>query len=288
MVSIPPALPLDRHRRRPQHRRRAQRYYGEARAHSMIATTESDIQHLRKAGELLGSILHMIGTMARPGVSSATLDLEAERLIRAQGAVPAFLGYTPEGARSPYPATLCVSFNDEVVHGIPTQERVLKEGDLVMLDLGLSYNGLFSDAAITLCVGGCDAKTKKLLDAVKEALGAAIDAAQVGGHIGDIGAAITSVARKRGFAVVDALGGHALGKVPHEKPFVPNVARAGTGEKLVAGMVLAIEPIFTEGKSDVYLAEDEWTYKTVDGSRSAEFEHTILLTDDGPEILTLS
>jgi methionyl aminopeptidase len=254
----------------------------------MIAKTEEEIKNLRKAGKILGDILRELSAMVKEDVSTAAFDLAAEKLIRAQGAKPAFLGYKPDSATFPYPATLCVSIDDEVVHGIPAADRFLKKGELVMLDLGLSYNGYFSDAAVTVCVGECDAAGKKLIDASREASKEAIKAARVGGHVGDIGAAVERVAKKYNLGVVEELGGHGIGKVPHEKPYISNVGKMGQGEKLVEGLVIAIEPILTEGKSgEVYLAEDGWTYKTSDGTRSAEIEHTVLITKNGPEILTL-
>ena len=252
----------------------------------MIAKTEEEIKNLRTAGKILAKILRGLGAMSKPGVSTAALDIEAEKLVRAADAVPAFLGYKPQGAKHPYPAALCVSINDEVVHGIPSEKRILKNGDLVMLDLGLSYNGFFSDAAITVCVGEADEKTQKLIRSTEEALATAVAAARAGNRLGDIGAAIEGVAKKYNFEIVRELGGHALGKKPHEKPFVPNFGEAGTGEKITEGMVLAIEPIFSEGSGDIFLDDDQWTYKTVDGSRTAEFEHTILVTRVGAEILT--
>lgn len=252
----------------------------------MIAKTEEEIRNLRTAGKILAKILREFGVMAKPGISTATLDLAAEKMIRDAGAVPAFLGYKPDGSKHPYPAALCVSIDDEVVHGIPDGKRILKNGDLVMLDLGLSYNGYFSDAAITVCVGAADEKSKKIIDATKEALNTAIKTIKPGGRIGDISAAIEVVAKKYKFEIVKDLGGHALGKKPHEKPFIPNFGEAGTGEEIKEGMVLAIEPIFSEGSGEIFLDDDQWTYKTVDGSRTAEFEHTVLVTKNGAEILT--
>lgn len=252
----------------------------------MIAKTQEEIQNLRKAGNILADALREVAKLVQPGVSTATLDLAAEKYIRDNGAVPAFLNYKQEGSAYPFPAALCVSIDDEVVHGIPREDRIIEEGDLVMLDLGVSYNGYFSDAAITVVAGSADEKGKKLIAATQEAIMAAIKIAKPGATTGDLGAAIEAVGKKYGFGIVEDLGGHSLGKVPHEKPFVPNAARAGTGEKLVEGLVLAIEPIFTEGKGDIVLADDEWTYLTVDGSRSAETEHTVLITKNGAEILT--
>ncbi|MBX4192270.1 type I methionyl aminopeptidase [Candidatus Parcubacteria bacterium] len=252
----------------------------------MIAKTGEEIKNLRTAGRLLGEILRELAKDVKPGITTASLDLKASQMIEAKGAKPAFLGYKPDDAAYPYPAALCVSIDDEVVHGIPTEDRVIKQGQLVMLDLGLSYNGYFADAAVTVCAGKCDEKGEKLIEATKEALNAAVKVIKPGAYIGDIGAAIMAVAKKYNLAVVEDLGGHSLGKVPHERPFIANVGRVGEGEILEEGLVIAVEPIFTEGKADIELMDDEWTYKTVDGSRSAETEHTILVTKNGAEILT--
>lgn len=252
----------------------------------MIAHTQEDRDGLRKSGSLLAEILRETAKLVKPGLSTAALDIAAEKMIRARGAVPAFLNYKPDGAAYPYPAALCVSINDEVVHGIPSADRMLKAGDMLMLDLGLSYNGYFADMAMTVCVGECDAAGIKLIKAAREALDAAVGAVRPGVRIGDIGAAISAVAKKHGLGVVEELGGHSLGKRPHEEPFVPNVGTAGQGPELVEGQVLALEPIFTEGSGDVALDDDQWTYRTADGSRSAEFEHTVIVTKDGADILT--
>lgn len=252
----------------------------------MIAKTQEEINGLRAAGKLLAQALRHTATFVRPGANTAELDLEAEKFIRDHGAVPAFLNYKPEGASYAFPAALCISINDEVVHGIPSEEYVVEEGDLVMLDLGLSLNGYFADAAITVCAGTLDEKGKMLIDATEEAFRAALKVAKPGARMGDIGAAIEATAKKYGLGVVEELGGHSLGRVPHEPPFVPNTGKAGTGHVLEEGLVIAIEPIFNEGSGDIELMEDEWTYVTADGSRSAETEHTVLITKDGAEILT--
>lgn len=253
----------------------------------MIATTQEDISGLRAAGKLLAQALRHTTALVVPGVTTAELDLAAEKFIREHGAVPAFLDYKPEGASYAFPAALCVSINDEVVHGIPSEECVIEEGDLVMLDLGLSLNGYFADSARTVCVGECDEKGRALVAATEEAFKAALKVAKPGARMGDIGAAIEAVAKKHGFGVVEELGGHSLGLVPHEGPFVPNTGKAGKGHVLEEGLVLAIEPIFTEGVGDIELMEDEWTYVTADGSRSAETEHTVLITKNGAEVLTV-
>jgi methionyl aminopeptidase len=252
----------------------------------MIVKNEEEIKNLRAAGKILANVLHELGARVCDGVSTAELDLFAEESVREKGAVPVFLGYKPDGAAYPYPATLCVSINDEVVHGIPSSERILKNGDTVSLDLGLSYNNYFVDSAVTVCVGVCDESAQKLLAATREATDAAIAAARAGGRIGDIGAAIVRTAKKYNVGVVEDLGGHAVGKAVHEKPFIPNDGKAGEGEEIKLGMVLAIEPMLAEGKGAISLDKDEWTYRMRDGRRAAHFEHTILVTEHGPEILT--
>jgi methionyl aminopeptidase len=252
----------------------------------MIAKTEEELKNLRAAGRILAGVLEELVAQTVPGVTTAALDLSAGHLIRARGAQPAFLGYKPEDAPYPYPAVLCVSIDDEVVHGIPRDDRVVREGQLVMLDLGLSYRGFFADAAVTVCAGACDTRGRKLIDAAREALAAAVKAARAGGHVGDIGAAIARAGARHNLGVVTELGGHGLGRVPHEEPYIPNAGREGEGEVLQEGQIIAIEPIFTEGRGDIVLAPDGWTYKTADGSRSAEFEHTVLVTKNGGEILT--
>lgn len=252
----------------------------------MIAKTTQEIAGMRAAGKLLAEALRHTAGYVVPGVSTAALDLAAEKFIKEAGATPAFLNYKQEGSVYPFPAVLCVSIDDEVVHGIPSEERIIKDGELVMLDLGLSLNGYFADAAVTVVAGDADEKGKTLINATEEAFKAALKVAKPGARMGDIGAAIQAVAKKYGLGVVEDLGGHSLGRVAHEPPFVPNTGRAGTGVVLEEGLILAIEPIFTEGKGDIELLEDEWTYVTADGSRSAETEHTVLITKDGAEVLT--
>lgn len=252
----------------------------------MIAKTQKDIQGVRAAGKALGEVLAILAGLVAPGTPASELDLRAEEEIRRRHALPAFLGYRPDDAAYPYPATLCVCINDEVVHGIPTEDKILQEGDIVMLDLGLSLDGYFADSAITVSVGPADEKTTRLLNATREALSVAVQTAKVGNTMGDIGAAVEAVAKKYGYKTAENLGGHALGKKPHEPPYIPNIGPAGSGEEIEEGMVLAIEPIFTEGSGRITLDADEWTYRTADGTRSCEFEHTVLITKDGAEILT--
>lgn len=254
----------------------------------MTIASSQERERLFEAGRRLARVLEALAANAAPGVSAEELDDLAERLIREGGDTPAFLGYTPEGASRPYPATLCVSINDEIVHGIPNEHsKVLKEGDIVGLDLGLAHKGIIVDAATTVYVGGApDTKTKKLLQATERALAAGIAAAVPGNRVGDIGAAIQKEIERAGFSVVKPLGGHGVGLKVHEEPFIPNYGRAGEGEELAEGMVLALEPIASEGKGAVILRGDGYTYATRDGSRSAHFEHTILIEKDGARIIT--
>ncbi len=253
----------------------------------MTITSDTQKIDLIEAGKRLASVLRALRAKVAPGVTAGELDELAERLIREGGDEPAFLGYTPEGAHRPYPATLCVSVNDEVVHGIPNEStKTLKEGDIVGLDLGLTHNDVIVDAAITVPVGEVDEETKKLLRATEQSLMAGIAAAIPGNRVGDVSNAIAKEIERAGFSVVKELGGHGVGELVHEEPFIPNFGRPGSGELLSEGTVLALEPIATAGKAGVMLAPDGYTYRTKDGSRSAHFEHTILIEKGGARIIT--
>ena len=253
----------------------------------MILTSDTERADLIEAGKRLAHVLEALRAKVAPGVTAEELDDLAEHMIREKGDEPCFLGYTPEGAQRPYPATLCVSLNDEVVHGIPNEStKTLKEGDIVGLDLGLRHKGIVVDAAITVPVGVVREETKKLLHTTEEALAAGITAATPGKHVGDISQAIQEVIEQGGFTVVKELGGHGVGEFVHEEPFIPNYGHAGEGELLFEGMVLALEPISSAGKAAVVLAPDGYTYRTKDGSHSAHFEHTILLERNGARIIT--
>ena len=253
----------------------------------MTITNDEQKVILIEAGKRLAAVLQALKEKVAPGVTTEELDDLAEAMIRDGGDEPCFLGYMPEGAPRAYPATLCVSINDEVVHGIPNEQtKVLKEGDIVGLDLGLSHQGIIVDSAITVAVGKIDAESQKLLAATENALVAGIAAARPGGYIGDIGAAIQAEIEGAGFKVVKELGGHGVGAKVHEEPFVPNFGRKGEGEELLVGMVLALEPIAAADRAAVMIAPDGYTYRTKDGSRSAHFEHTILIEADGARIIT--
>ena len=251
--------------------------------------TAEEVEILREAGKRLARVLNALSKKVAPGVSTAELDALAEELILKGKDLPAFKGYTPEGALRPYPSTLCASVNNEIVHGIPTENpRILLEGDIIGLDCGLRHEGLIVDAAVTVSVGAMDVDAEKLVMVTCEALMAGITVAEPGGFVGDIGAAIENYVKPFGYGIVRELGGHGVGYQVHEEPHVPNFGKQGTGAELVPGMVLAIEPMVNEGTEHIILSDDGYTFKTADGKRSAHFEHTIVITLDGPEILTIS
>lgn len=253
----------------------------------MTITNDTQRADLIEGGKRLGAILRALRAKVAPGVTAEELDDLAEQMIRDGGDEPCFLGYTPEGASRPYPATLCVSINDEVVHGIPNESvKTLKEGDIVALDLGLTHNGIIVDAAITVAVGNVAEGAKMLLTATEQALAAGVKSASPGKHIGNISHAIQKEIEDAGFKVIKELGGHGVGELVHEEPFVPNFGRAGQGPELIEGMVLALEPISSAGKAAITLAPDGYTYRTKDGSLSAHFEHTVLIEKGGARIIT--
>lgn len=253
----------------------------------MIVSTPEQKEVLIEAGKRLARVLEAVRARVAPSVTAEELDDLAERLIREGGDEPSFLGYRPETARRAYPASLCVSVNDEIVHGIPNEStKVLQEGDIVGLDLGLTHNGVVVDAAITVPVGAVNDESKKLIRATEAALSAGIREAIPGNHLGDISHAIQGEIEQAGFSVVKELGGHGVGDLVHSEPFIPNFGRPGTGIALEKGMVLALEPIATAGKAAVTLAPDGYTYRTRDGSRSAHSEHTILIEKSGARIIT--
>ena len=253
---------------------------------AIIIKTREEIDILREGGKRLAKVLNKVAEKVAPGVSTWELDRYAEGLIKEMGDTPAFLNYRPEGAETPYPASLCVSVNEEVVHGIPSKKRILKEGDIVSLDLGLKHKGLFTDMAMTVPVGEISSSSKKLLETTKKALEIGIEIACGGNRTGDIGNAIENFVKKGDYGIVAILAGHGVGKYIHEDPYIPNFGKANTGIKLVPGMVIAIEPMINNGTKRVVLGDDGWTFKTADGKRSAHFEHTILITEGEPEILT--
>ncbi len=251
-----------------------------------IKNTEA-IAILREGGKRLAQVLKAVEAAVRPGVSAHELDALARKLVLDGGDTPSFLNYKPKGAPRPYPASLCVSVNDEVVHGVPNEsKKVLKEGDIVSLDMGLIHNKMFVDSAITIGVGKIDPAAEKLIAVTQQALVAGIAAARSGSHVGDVGYAIEHFIKPYHYGIVRELAGHGVGFAVHEDPYIPNFGKRGKGAVLKSGMVIAIEPMVNEGKADVRLDEDGFTFRTVDGKRSAHFEHTLLITDGPAEVLT--
>lgn len=241
--------------------------------------TPEEIEKLAEGGKLLHYVLTELEALAKPGATGKQLDEHARKLIAELGARPAFLGYKG------FPATACVSVNDAVVHGLPT-DKPFQEGDLVGIDVGLIYHGLYTDSARTVGVGKITPESRRLLDVTKEALRLGIAAAQVGSTTGDIGAAVQTYVEGNGFGVVRQLVGHGVGHAVHEAPSVPNFGTLGAGHTLQEGLVIAIEPMVTMGDPGVETAEDKWTVVTRAGSPAAHFEHTVAVTADGPRILT--
>lgn len=249
--------------------------------------TKEDIAILREGGKRHGFILRELASMVGPGISTAELETRARELIDEQGDKPAFLDYKPSGASRPYPAALCVSINDEVVHGIPNESnKILKEGDIVSIDLGLIHKGLITDAAITVPVGKISAELEQLLEVTHKALNIGIKSAKAGKRVSDIGEAIERVAIPYKYGIVEELAGHGVGYSVHEEPYVPNFSNSGEKNILQAGMVIAIEPMFNLGTKEIVLDSDGYTYRTKDGLPSAHFEHTVVITKSGAEILT--
>lgn len=254
----------------------------------MIARRPAEILALRDGGRRLAAILRELARAARPGVSTLVLDRLAERLIREAGGLAAFQGYRAGGSR-PFPASVCTSINDEVVHAIPSRERILHPGDILGLDIGMRYpasGGLITDTAMTVAVGSVEDRAAELLEATRGALAAGIRALRPGIRMGDLGYAIQSHIESSGFAVVRELVGHGVGRRLHEPPYVPNYGRPGEGMAIPEGMVLAVEPMATAGGAEVVLSPDGWTWRTRDGSPAAHFEHTVIVTKTGAEILT--
>ncbi len=239
----------------------------------------AEIDRLRCAGAKLSEVLHFVGEMVSPGVTTKDLDRAAEVRIRELGAKPAFLHY------SGYPATLCVSVNEQVIHGIPGR-RVLESGDVVSLDLGLVFDDYYADSAITVGCGTMAARDVELIDTTREGLYAGIGAVRAGARLGDIGHEVQTLVEAHGMSVVRDYVGHGVGRELHEDPEVPNYGRAGTGIALKEGLVIAVEPMVNAGSSAVRVLEDDWTVVTVDGQKSAHFEHTVAVTAKGPLILT--
>lgn len=250
--------------------------------------TEEEIAIMREGGKIHARILKEVAKKVKPGVKTDALNTYVEQLIDEAGCTASFLGYQPYDAKKPYPAALCVSINEEIVHGIPNEDggRILFEGDIVSLDLGLTYQNLITDAAITVPVGNITKEAQTLIQATREALDRGIRAMQLHGHIGDIGDAIMQVAMKYKFGIIEGLSGHGVGYSVHEEPFVPNKAKRGEGPQLKEGLVIAIEPMFSLGSRDIKRLSNGYTFITRDKSLSAHFEHTVAVTKNGIEVLT--
>jgi methionyl aminopeptidase len=246
----------------------------------IVCRSAAELEKMRAAGRLVGEVLTALTPSVVPGVTTAELDEVAEKMITDAGAIPAFKGYHG------YPATICSSINEEVIHGIPSGQRVLREGDILSIDVGASLEGYFGDSAITLPVGHVSEEAARLLTVTEEALYKAIEVARPGGRVSDIGHAVQKHVEAYGFSVVREFVGHGIGQKMHEEPQVPNYGEAGRGPRLAEGMVLAIEPMVNAGKPAVKVLGDGWTAVTRDGSLSAHFEHTVAVTADGPWILT--
>ena len=246
----------------------------------IVCRSSAELERMREAGRLVGEVLTELAAKVTPGVTTAELDELAEKRIRQAGAVPAFKGYHG------YPATICASVNQEVIHGIPSGRRMLNEGDVVSIDVGASLDGYYGDSAITLPVGQVSEEAATLLRVTEEALYKAIERVKVGGRVSDIGHAVQQHVEAYGFSVVREFVGHGIGQKMHEEPQVPNYGEPGRGPRLAEGMVLAIEPMVNAGKPAVKVLADGWTAVTRDGSLSAHFEHTVAVTAQGPRILT--
>ncbi len=240
-----------------------------------------EIDAMAEAGRIVAETLALVGSRAQAGVSTADLDEIAEDFIRSHaGARPSFKGLYD------YPASLCTSINQEIVHGIPSRRRVLRDGDIVSVDCGVCVDGLHADSAVTVPVGEVSEAVERLLRVTRDALDAGIRAAQLGNHVGDIGHAVQQVAEAAGYSVVRELVGHGIGTSFHEEPQVPNFGKPRRGSRLVEGMTIAIEPMVNVGKPDIRTLDDKWTVVTADGSLSAHFEHTVAIEPGGPRILT--
>jgi len=246
----------------------------------IVCRSAAEIERLRRANQFVAQVLAELEAMVAPGVSTADLDKVAERLTREGGAEPAFKGYRG------YPATLCASINEEVVHGIPSPARVLKTGDIVSLDMGVKLGGFYGDSAVTVAVGAVPERTQELLRVTRAALECGIARAQVGGRLSDIGHAVQECVEAHGFSVVREFVGHGIGEHLHEEPQIPNYGQPGRGPKLAEGMILAIEPMVAMGRPETQVLGDGWTAVTKDKSLAAHFEHTIAVSADGPQVFT--
>lgn len=252
----------------------------------IVLKSEDEIRRMREAGHITAMVLEAITEAAQPGVTTAELNVIAEHILERHGAEPVFKGYTFGNGMPPFPATITACINDELVHGIPGA-RQLQEGDLLSVDCGSLYKGYIGDAAISIGVGQVSPRVAKLLEVTEQALEVGISESIAGNRVGDISAAIQSYVEEQGFNVVRGYGGHGVGRTMHEDPHIPNYGPANRGARLRSGMTFAIEPMVLEGKKDVITLGDHWTVVAKDGKLTAHCEHTIAVTDNGPEILTL-
>lgn len=246
----------------------------------VIIKSQAEIKKIEAAGRVVAEILAGLKEFVKPGITTADVEVYADRHIRQRGAIPAFKGYRG------YPSSVCTSVNDQVVHGIPSQSVRLKSGDIISIDLGVILDGFYGDGAITIPLGDVGVEPLRLLQVTEEALYRGIESAVVGNRVSDISAAVQGHVESNGFSVVRAFVGHGIGRSLHEDPQVPNFGRPGQGQRLKDGMTLAIEPMVNAGGADVEILDDGWTAITADGSLSAHFEHTIAVTKNGPKILT--
>jgi methionyl aminopeptidase len=255
--------------------------------------TRQQVDGLRAAGRIVADTYEALRPHVVPGVTTAELDAIAERYIRSQGAIPVYKGYgglrdrKGKLVRMPFPATICASVNEVICHGIPSPKQHLEDGDLIGIDIGATYHGWVGDSCVTFGVGTLDDESRQLLEAAHHAMELGIEAAEPGKRLGDVGAAIQQYAEAQGFSVVREYGGHGVGRSLHEDPFVQHYGDAHTGLRIEPGMVFTVEPMLNAGGPQTRLAPDRWTVTTADGARSAQFEHTIAITDDGVEILTV-
>jgi methionyl aminopeptidase len=245
----------------------------------IIRKSAQELERMARAGRVVAETHALVGEHVRPGVTTGELDRLAEEFIRSRGGVPTFLGYRG------FPASLCLSPNDMVVHGIPGAVRLV-DGDILSVDVGVTLDGFVADSAYTFPVGEISPEAESLLETCRAALAAGIEQARSGNYIGDISEAVQQVTEEKGFSVVRSLVGHGIGRTMHEEPQIPNYVTRNRGPRLSPGMTLAIEPMITAGGSDVYLHPDEWSISTADGSLAAHFEHTVAIMDDGPRVLT--
>jgi methionyl aminopeptidase len=248
--------------------------------------SSQEIEIMRTANRIVSEILVELRETVRSGITTSEIDRIATDLIKKKGARSAFKGYQMRNGTVPFPATICISLNDEVVHGIPSTQRTIREGDVVSLDFGVIYRDFYGDAAVTFALGRVGEKAQRLIETTAAALEEGISQAQVGNRLGDISAAIQERVEKDGFSVVREFVGHGVGRRLHEDPPVPNYGAPGRGMRLREGMVIAIEPMVNAGKADVMLKGDGWTAVTKDGSLSAHFEHSVAITEKGPQVLS--